>query len=119
MPKVVVQNWLESEAGWGVRPDGFTVHINRGQRDAYVSWYNAAFNNKPTAPAEYTRADGDPFEVEVSIELFNKITTASLKKVKGRAINGIHGKKNYWNKKSLSDEDISWPVSDADRKVKS
>jgi hypothetical protein len=52
MPNVVIQNWEESERGWGVRPDGYTIHPNRAHRDAFVAWYYATFNNKAQAPDE-------------------------------------------------------------------
>ncbi len=114
MPKIVVQNWEERERGWGNRPDGFTAHINMGQRDAYVAWYNKTYNNEPSVPDEYTTVCGNPFEVDVSVALFNRITEASIKKNRGRAVNCVHGASNYWSpdKRSLTEKDLTWPVSD-------
>jgi len=108
MPKVFVQNWEESERGWGVRPDGFTVHISRDQRDAYVDWYNQTFNDLPEAPDEYTRISGDPFE----IELYNKIAKRSMKKVsmdggKKKQADCVHGVAKSWHKNKLEEKDLT------------
>lgn len=73
MPIIFVQNWEESERGWGTRPDGFTVHPNRAHRDAYVKWYYATFNNKSSTPDEYTRTSGEPYPVQVDAKLYTEI----------------------------------------------
>jgi hypothetical protein len=73
MPIIFVQNWEESERGWGIRPDGFTAHPNRGHRDAYVKWYYAKFNNATSAPDEYTRVAGEPIPVQVDIKIYTQL----------------------------------------------
>lgn len=109
---VIVQNWEESERSWGVRPDGFTVHISKEQRDAYVSWYNQTFNNLSEAPDEYTRVSGAPIEVEVDDKLFERIRRASQRKRKdGKPLNSVHGKEKFFSTspmRSLKDADIEW-----------
>lgn len=97
MKTVIIQNWEESERGWGVRPDGFTIHYDMLQRDAYVAWYNKTFNNEASAPDEYTRVSGDPIEIEVSDELYKTIKKASLNKVKDRVKDCVHGKGRYFD----------------------
>lgn len=98
---VYVQNWEESERGWGTRPDGFTVHPTRDQRDEYVRWFNETFNNESEVPDEYTRADGEPFPVPVEQALYDKIVAyVKLNKV-------LHGKPRYWDpKKTLTEGDL-------------
>ncbi len=34
---VIIQNWEESERGWGTRPDGWTIHIDREQSVRMIS----------------------------------------------------------------------------------
>lgn len=107
MPVVIVQNWEESERGWGIHPDGFTIHISMEQRAKYVEWFYKEFNNLPYAPDEYTRTSGDPFPVDVPIAVYNKIAAAALKKVNGRITYAAHGKGRYFSKGgSLKKEDI-------------
>jgi hypothetical protein len=65
---VVCQDWLESEAGWGQRPDGVSLHLTESDRVAYCKAYwsdqpGRDANGNP--PHEYSREDGSPFLVEV------------------------------------------------------
>ncbi|MDB4278910.1 hypothetical protein N9917_04850 [Deltaproteobacteria bacterium] len=75
---VLCQDWEESERGWGVRPDGFTLHLNRADWKAYVTEYNNAFNNQRTVPNEYTRVSGGPRLVEVSEEMYQKVASRRI-----------------------------------------
>lgn len=53
MPEIFVQLWDESERGWGVRPDGVSIHLNQQARDAYIKAY---WDRMPdTVPDEYSR----------------------------------------------------------------
>lgn len=106
MKTVFVQNWEESEAGWGVRPDGFTVHISEKQLSDYVNWFNTTFNNKGYVPEEYTRVSGDAITVKVSDELFEKIEKTSMKTRDGRVINAVHGVARSFSAESLEEKDI-------------
>ena len=62
---VVVQKWEESERGWGVRPDGYSLHIDEAQRKRYIDAYRAEMPN--TAPDEYSRLSGTPYAAEVTL----------------------------------------------------
>jgi hypothetical protein len=63
MPKVIVQKWEESERGWGIRPDGYSIHKDREALHRYVLNY---WNGMPDrAPDTYSRPSGTPFEAEV------------------------------------------------------
>lgn len=106
---VYIQNWEESERGWGTRPDGFTIHTSLKQLNEYITWYNKTFNNLSFVPDEYTRICGDPVKVEVSDELFERIEKATEKVLDGRVLNCIHGKGNWFSKQdSLSEDKINW-----------
>lgn len=70
---VLVQEWEESERGWGTRPDGYSVHLSHEDRDKYVSGYNETFNNLDEAPDEYTRVSGDPYVGVVPAVVFHTL----------------------------------------------
>jgi hypothetical protein len=73
--KVLVQKWEESEAGWGVRPDGFSLHINDADRLAYIeqhwAWYRERYGSK--VPEEYDRPSGTPYWVEVNEADYDRV----------------------------------------------
>lgn len=78
---VIAQNWEESERGWGVRPDGFTLHLTMDNHDAYVEAYlgrQKAYFNKELGvgitPSEYTRLSGRAVEITVNDQIFQKLT---------------------------------------------
>lgn len=65
------QNWLESEAGWGIRPDGCSLHLTKRDLEAYLEKY---WDRMPmTAPREYSRPSGDPCRTRVSQERYDEI----------------------------------------------
>lgn len=69
---VVVQKWEESERGWGVRPDGWTMHLTEEDREAFVKEFYA--NNPPgPAPDCYSRTSGDPYLMDVDEETYKKV----------------------------------------------
>ena len=73
---VVVQKWEESEAGWGCRPDGYSVHLTESDRIAYVADYWAEErkrNPSGVTPHEYERPDGTSYMAEVDEETYNKV----------------------------------------------
>jgi len=58
MPTMVVQEWVESEAGWGTSFDGYSIHETSEDRDAYIKEY---WDSMPDAvPAIYSRPLGEP-----------------------------------------------------------
>lgn len=83
--EVVVQKWEESEAGWGTRPDGFTIHLNDEDRKTFIKKYWARMPDE--APDEYSRPSGTPYKAYV-----DEKTYAKLKKSK----NGIWGNGNNY-----------------------
>ena len=72
--QVVAQKWVESERGWGVRPDGYTLHITSADRDQYIRQY---WNQMPDATPEiYSRPDGEPFIISVSETMYNEVAAS-------------------------------------------
>lgn len=60
--RVWVQPWEESEAGWGVRPDGYSLHLTREDVDKFITAY---WKSQPDqVPNEYSRPSGPPFQAE-------------------------------------------------------
>ena len=51
--KAIKQFWEESEAGWGSRPDGYSLHLTEKDRKAYIQKYWDSMPDK--VPAEYSR----------------------------------------------------------------
>ncbi len=82
---VYVETWTEYERGWGSRPDGFTLHIDRGSHHRFVSRYNQEHNNSAEVPDEYSQADGNVRLVKVSEKLYQKVLSSG---------NGMWGKGN-------------------------
>jgi hypothetical protein len=74
---VIGQNWEESEAGWGTRPDGFTLHLTLEDHKQYVDSYwkrQKAFYDERIGegitPSEYTRTSGNPKPIIVNDETY-------------------------------------------------
>ncbi len=73
--RVLCQLWEESEAGWGVRPDGYSLHKTQEDVKAYIEDHSKflvkLYGN--TAPHEYDRPSGKPYPCEVSQEVYGSI----------------------------------------------
>lgn len=60
----IVQKWEESEAGWGTRPDGYTLHKTEEDIQSFLKKMRdrEAEHLKPgEVPEEYTRPSGKPY----------------------------------------------------------
>lgn len=90
MPSVYVQRWEESERGWGVRPDGFSIHKSIADLEQFVRDYWLHMPDE--APDEYERPSGDPYIGDISHELYAELTENQSKF--GLRIHGNHGR-NY------------------------
>jgi hypothetical protein len=94
---VIAQDWEESERKFGVRPDGFTLHLSLDAHKAYVEafWRCQKATLGESTPNEYTRACGNPKLVEVNETIYSKL-------VKYKDKNGLWGK-GSWCPDSLKD----------------
>ena len=73
---VVLQEWLESECGWGQRPDGYSVHLSVGDSKKYVEEYWArekASNISGGVPDCYSRPCGNPIVKDVDKNVYDKL----------------------------------------------
>lgn len=76
MKSVIFQNWVERERGWGIRPDGFTVHRSHEDLQAYIKRY---WDGMPdSAPAEYSAPEGSPVEVSISENAYAMLENTEL-----------------------------------------
>lgn len=68
MKTVVCQRWEESERGWGVRPDGCSLHLSETDRLAFCKefWARERKNNiGGQTPEEYSRESGRAILLDV------------------------------------------------------
>lgn len=69
MNRCYLQRWEESERGWGVRPDGCSIHLNIDSHKNYLSKiYDARVSDH--IPDEYDRISGPLMECFISDKLF-------------------------------------------------
>jgi hypothetical protein len=73
--RAVVIDWLESEAGWGIRPDGWTIHRDTAAADRYLTAMRdrEAATHGGKTPPEYIRPDGKPRDVTVTPDVARAI----------------------------------------------
>ncbi len=71
MTTVVKQNWEESEAGWGIRPDGYSLHLSESDRIQYIKEYWA--DQPHGVPDEYSRTSGSATLIDVDEAVMNEL----------------------------------------------
>ncbi len=71
MSKVIVQRWEESENGWALRPDGYSLHITDEDRQNFIQDY---WDSMPEeVPDEYSRPSVEPYKARVDKGTFAEI----------------------------------------------
>ena len=70
--RVVIRlDWLESERGWGTRPDGYSLHKTIEDCKQYIKEY---WDGMPDEiPDEYSRPCGETYKVEVPMHVYKKV----------------------------------------------
>lgn len=67
---VWVQKWEETETGWGVRPDGYSIHLTLEDIGHYVAGMRETEAklgySRANPPPEYSRPSGDPYEADIT-----------------------------------------------------
>lgn len=79
---VWVQKWEESERGWGTRPDGFTIHREKGHIDLYLKRMREqeAVYYKGAVPNEYSRPCGTPYQALITnVDAIRRLIEDKLK----------------------------------------
>jgi len=64
-------SWTESEKGWGIRPDGCSLHLITDDSRDFVEAYWARMPDEP--PEEYSKPAGEPVKVFVSPKIYKQI----------------------------------------------
>lgn len=69
---LVKQNWLESERGWGIRPDGCSLHKTVEDCKQYIKKYWAGMPDQ--VPDEYSRPEGEPYPIDVDERIYSVVS---------------------------------------------
>jgi len=68
---IVRQDWLESERGWGTRPDGCSLHETLEDCRQFVKEY---WDKMPASvPDEYSRPLGEPYITKVNKKMYAEV----------------------------------------------
>jgi hypothetical protein len=74
MPQVYCQVWEESERGWGVRPDGYSLHLTLDDVKSHIAEYwKKQKKHSPEVPDEYSRPCGEPYLTEVNRAIHQQV----------------------------------------------
>jgi hypothetical protein len=79
MKKVFLQYWEESERGWGVRPDGCSLHEYKEEHKKYIDSIYKKRELDNEVPYEYDRPIGNLIEVLIKDDLYSSIQNGSLR----------------------------------------
>jgi len=68
----IMETWTESEAGFGTRPDGVSLHLNKEDYQSFTKdfWDN---NGGGPTPSEYSREDGKTQVINVTDDVYKEI----------------------------------------------
>ena len=71
LEKITYLEWEESERGWGIRPDGCSLHLTEKDAENFEREYWSRMPDE--VPEEYSRPAGNPVNAYVSKKLYDKI----------------------------------------------
>lgn len=71
MKEAVLETWTESEAGWGQKSDGCSIHLTREDFKKYIDTFWKSMPEK--TPSIYERPDSNLRDIIISDKLFKKI----------------------------------------------
>lgn len=90
---VVYQRWIESEAGWGQRPDGVSLHLTTDDHKMFIKKYwddEKKRNPSGNTPSIYSREDGSPGLISVPEDYYNVLVDKRSDGEYGTFISDIH-----------------------------
>lgn len=67
----VCQRWEETEKDWGVRPDGFSLHLSIEGLKKYIHNHWAQLPDNP--PHSYSRPSGEPYVLRIEKDMMDEI----------------------------------------------
>lgn len=84
--RVWVQEWEESERGWGRRPDGWSCALDPKEFERHLDEMRRreAEIYQGAVPEEYTRASGEPFQIDLTDKAMLGHFAAGEKHVRGK-----------------------------------
>ncbi len=65
------QDWEESERDWGVRPDGYSLHLTTEDATAFAREYWKRMPRE--VPDEYSRESGRPYKTLVGKKVYSEV----------------------------------------------
>lgn len=68
---VYCQNWLETEAGWGQRSDGYSLHLTEEDGKKYIADYWGTMPD--STPSEYSKPQGDIYRAFINEEEYERL----------------------------------------------
>lgn len=74
--EAVCQPWVESERGWGISDDGYSLHLKTDDIAKFVKKYTKGWPD--AVPEVYDRASGTPYNILVDKKTLDRITESSL-----------------------------------------
>jgi len=73
MNRCYFQRWEESERGWGIRPDGCSLHLSEDLHKKYLNEIYTIRQSETLVPYEYDRITGPLIECFISDTLFELV----------------------------------------------
>lgn len=73
MNRCYFQRWEESERGWGIRPDGCSIHLSEDSHKKYLNEIYKIRKSESLIPQEYDRITGTLIECFISDTLFELV----------------------------------------------
>jgi len=88
MNRVLLQFWEESERGYGVRPDGASLHIDI---IAYNEYIQNIYKNRDSenVPNEYDRIVGEVIESLVSNDIYSILLSENSLRLSQHQLNNL------------------------------
>jgi len=70
-----IQAWEESERGYGIRSDGYSMHSSKADVQKFIKKY---WDSMPDAvPGSYSRPTGLPFQAEVEPGYYSRVENST------------------------------------------
>lgn len=88
MNKCYLQRWEESERGWGVRPDGASLHINQKYHKNYIDSIYECRDSK-NIPDEYERTSGPIVEAYIEDDLYERLVSKKTIRIAEHQLNNL------------------------------
>lgn len=88
MEELYLQYWEESERGWGIRPDGCSLHIDDISHKSYISEIYEG-RDKNNIPNEYDRTVGELITVKVKKDLYEMVVKDKTFRLSQNQLNNL------------------------------